>query len=165
MATSVEFFISLTALIVGTSHLFRANDWSTAYARLHDAGRHGAFINGGLQLTPGAVILATLPWSWPHVLLTALGVLLVLKGAICFLLPDIALKSMRRGAENPRGFQFAGVILLAIGVWAAYCAWQHMAATPYFHGNSLEIMPDEKLNRREVVSVVRVLPDQLCIRR
>lgn len=121
MERAVEWFVAVTSLIVGCSHIFRATDWVEVFARLHRIGRPGAFINGGLSLVTGAIIVAGHPvWTWPGVALTVFGWLMVAKGAVCFLAPDKALRSMEdRSTRN--GFIFAGVVLLVIAAWAFYC--------------------------------------------
>jgi hypothetical protein len=120
----VEWFVAVTSLIVGASHVVRAGDWVEVYHRLHRTGRPGAFINGGLSLVPGAVIVAGhRDWSWPGAVLTAFGWLLVLKGLICFLLPDKALRSMERGPSRA-AYIAGGILLMAVGTWAGYCVWQ-----------------------------------------
>jgi uncharacterized protein YjeT (DUF2065 family) len=119
----IELFIAITAIVVGLSHIVRPDDWAAAYRRLHGAGRAGAFANGGLSLMPGAIILAGhRVWTFPGVVITAFGCLLVLKGAVCLLAPDKALRSMEHGANSPKSFQVAGAIVLVVGVWAAWCA-------------------------------------------
>jgi hypothetical protein len=71
------------------------------FDRLHRAGRPGAFANGALSLVPGAAIVAGHGgWSWPGAVLTCFGWLLVIKGLICFLLPDMAVRSMARGPSR-----------------------------------------------------------------
>jgi hypothetical protein len=125
---SIEWFVAVTALIVGASHLLRPKDWAETFRQLHDCGRPGAFINGTLTLIPGAALVAThRSWEWPGAVLTGFGWLLVSKGVVCLLAPDLALRSMARGASSPRGFIVGGVLLLAIGVWGCYCLW---SATP-----------------------------------
>jgi hypothetical protein len=122
----IEIFLAISTYVIGASHLFRSDDWAAAYGRLHDLGRPAAFINGGLHLAAGAAIIAALQTlAWPDIVLTVFGCLLVVKGTVCFLAPDLALKSMRHGAEHPRGFKFGGLLLIAVGAWASYCAWQH----------------------------------------
>ncbi len=126
---AVEWFVAVTSLVVGASHLLRAADWTEAYRQLHRVGRPGAFVNGALSLVAGALLVAGHPiWTWPGVVLTVLGWLLVAKGAICFLLPDTALRSMELG-HSPRRFVAAGVVLLAIGAWACYCIWRGTPAS------------------------------------
>jgi hypothetical protein len=118
---AVEWFIAVTSLVIGASHIVRAGDWVATFGILHRAGRPGAFVNGALSLVPGALIVAShRSWSWPGTILTAFGWLLVLKGLICFLAPDMALHSMER-APSRRAFVAGGIALIAVGTWAVYC--------------------------------------------
>jgi hypothetical protein len=118
----VEWFVAVTALAVGASHLLRPGDWAEAFRLLHRCGRSGAFANGALSLAPGAAIVAGHgSWAWPGAVLTGFGWLLVVKGVVCLLAPDKALRSMAQGAGSPRGFVLAGAICLAVGGWACYC--------------------------------------------
>jgi hypothetical protein len=71
---AVEGFIAITALVVGASHVLRPGDWAEVYRRLRRCGRPGAFVNGGLSLVPGALVLAgQRSWSGPGAVRTALG--------------------------------------------------------------------------------------------
>jgi hypothetical protein len=125
MEQAIEWFVAVTSLIVGLSHLLRPADWAEAYRQLHQGGRPGAFVNGGLHLVAGAAIVAGHgSWVWPGAVLTAFGWLLVAKAIVCFLAPGLALRSMERGSRSPRGFVGAGVLLLVIGAWACYCLWR-----------------------------------------
>src|SRR5262245_56957183 len=96
--------------------------WVEVFAALHRLGRPGAFANGGLSLVPGAVLVAVHPvWSGPAVVLTVLGWLMVLKGAICFLAPGVALRSMGKAAAGQgREFVVGGLVLLAVAGVLAY---------------------------------------------
>jgi uncharacterized protein YjeT (DUF2065 family) len=124
MERAIEAFVALTSLIVGASHIVRRDAWVEAYGRLSRNGRPGAFVNGGLSLAPGAAIVAGHgAWSWPGGVLTAFGWLLVVKGLIGFLTPDLALRSMERAPSRVR-FAVGGVLLMAVGAWATYCFWR-----------------------------------------
>src|SRR5204862_6238959 len=62
------------------------------------SGPPGAFISGAISLVPGAAFIAAhWVWTWPAARLTVLGCALVLKGAVCFLAPNVALRG-RPGA-------------------------------------------------------------------
>lgn len=124
MEQAVEWFVAVTALAIGASHLLRPSDWADAFRQLSRCGRAGAFVNGGLSLAPGAAIVAGHgSWAWPGAVLTGFGWLLVVKGGVCLLAPDWALRSMERGAGNPRGFIAGGVVMPVIGGWACFCLW------------------------------------------
>lgn len=121
MERAIDCFVALTSLIVGASHVVWPDAWVEAFGRLHRNGRPGAFFNGALSLVPGAAVVAGHgAWSWPGGIVTAFGWLLVAKGAICFLAPDVALRSMGRPPSRA-AFVFGGVVLLAVGAWAGYC--------------------------------------------
>jgi hypothetical protein len=127
MSQAIEIFVAVTALIIGLSHLLRPQDWSDTILALHRTGRPGAFANGAIHMFPGVVIVAGhWVWSWPEAVLTFLGCVLVVKGAIGFLLPDVALRSMSLARVASR-FRGAGIFGLAIAGWAIYCLW-HRAA-------------------------------------
>ena len=124
VAEAVEWYVAITALIVGASHVAWPRGWAETFGQLHRCGRPGAFANGGLSLVTGAVIVAGHgSWAWPGAVLTGFGWLMVAKGMICLLTPDKALRSMARGSQSPRSFVAGGVVLLAIGGWACYCLW------------------------------------------
>jgi hypothetical protein len=121
---AIEWYLAVTGLVVGLSHILQTRAWMEFFYMPHRLGRPGAYINGAISLVPGAVIVAGHPsWSWPGAPLTALGWLMVTKGAIAFLAPELALRSMER-APSRAGFVVGGVVLMAIGAWAGYCAWQ-----------------------------------------
>jgi hypothetical protein len=124
----VEWFVAITSLAVGASHVLRSRDWADAYRQLHALGRPGAFVNGGLSLAVGAAVTAGHgSWEWPGAVITALGWLCVVKGVTCLLAPRLALRSMERGSQSPRGFVAAGAVMMALGGWALYCLWRGAA--------------------------------------
>ncbi|MCY2965415.1 MAG: hypothetical protein NT069_17575 [Planctomycetota bacterium] len=115
----------MSTLIVAVSHILRPADWATLFRQLHELRRTGAFINGMITLIPGAMIVAGhWVWSFPGIVVTLYGLLLVVKSAVCLLFPDVALRSMRRGGDSPRGFIGAGVVLLCLSVWTCYSLWK-----------------------------------------
>ncbi len=119
---SVEWYVALTCAVLGISHVLRAADWRDTFQRMLAGGRPMAFLNGALSLFTGAAIVAThRTLAWPKVVLVAFGWLNVLKGLVCLVTPDGGLRSMQR-ASVP-GFVVAGVGLLAISAWAAFCAF------------------------------------------
>jgi hypothetical protein len=120
-----EWYALITCLVVGLSHLLHPQAWAEVFTALHRLGKPGAFANGGVNLVTGAAFVAAHPvWSGPAAVLTLLGWALVLKGAICFLAPSLALRSMgRAGAGHGRAFGAGGLLLLAIAGALGYVLW------------------------------------------
>ena len=125
MERAVEWFALVTCVVLGLSHVLQSRAWAELFAGLHRLGKPGAFVNGGLSLAPGAVYVAAHPvWSGPGVVLTIFGWLLVLKGAFCFLVPGLALRSMgKAGAGTEREFIPAGLVLLGVAGVLGYVLW------------------------------------------
>lgn len=122
MVHTIEWFVAVTSLIIGLSHIVRARDWCELFRQLHARGNPGAFINGGLSLAAGAFIVAGHPvWTGPRLVITVFGWMLIAKAAICLLLPQKGLHSMERGSESPRSFVIAGIVALALGAWSLVC--------------------------------------------
>ena len=126
MERATEIFVLITGAVIGLSHIVQARAWAELYAALSRQGRLGAFANGALHLVAGAAIVAGhgTVWSWPAAVIAVLGWALVVKGAVTFLAPGLALRSMTQaGARSGRGFVVGGFVLLAISGVAAYALW------------------------------------------
>jgi hypothetical protein len=125
MREAAEWVALITCTIIGFSHIFQPRAWADVYARLFRLDKPGAFINGGLCLLPGAVYVVVHPvWSWPAVVLTVFGWLLVIKGAMCLIVPNLALRSMgKAGASTGREFVAGGLLLLGIAAAIGYALW------------------------------------------
>ena len=125
MERAAEWFALITCIIVGLSHLLCPKGWTETFAMLHRLGTPGAFANGGLSLVPGEAFVATHnTWAGPATVLTMLGWMLVVKGALCFLVPAVALRGMRKaGAGKGREFMAGGVMLLVVAGIVGYVLW------------------------------------------
>ncbi len=130
MELVIEWYLAVTLVIIGLSHLLRPADWAEAYRQWHACGHPGVFVNGGLHLVTGAAIVGChRSWEWPGAMLTAFGWLLVAKGFLCLIWPQKAMQSMAAGSRSLRGFVVAGVMSITIGLWACYCVWNRTHAT------------------------------------
>jgi len=124
MEGAVEWYVLVSGVIIGLSHLLRPRDWAETFRQLHGWGRPGAFANGALSLVLGAAIVAGHgSMAWPGAVVTVFGWLLIAKAATCFLAPDKALRSMERGSRSPRGFVIGGLLMLAFVGWTCFCLW------------------------------------------
>ena len=116
MDRAAEWYVMVTGIIIGLSHILHPGAWADAFAALHRLGKPGAFVNGALNLFQGAVFVAVHPaWSGPSAVLTLLGWGLVLKGSIGFLAPDLSLRGIAKaGAFKGQEFRVGGLVLVTI---------------------------------------------------
>jgi len=123
---AIEIFAAINFLILGLSHVFQPRVWAEFFVRLREWGRPGAFANGFLTLITGSLIVAFHNvWSWPGVLLTAIGYSMLLKSLVAFVRPDLGLASMARVTTEQSGkIVVAGVMLIAVAGFLGYSVWQ-----------------------------------------
>ena len=126
MERAIEIFAAINFLILGLSHVFQPRVWAEFFVRLREWGRPGAFANGFLTLITGSLIVAFHNvWSWPGVLLTAIGYSMLLKSLVAFVRPDLGLASMARVTTEQSGkIVVAGVMLIAVAGFLGYSVWQ-----------------------------------------
>jgi len=119
---ALEIFAVVQLTVIGLSHIVFHRAWAEFFIWLTAKGRVGAFANGFMSLALGSMVVAFHQvWSGLPMVLTIMGVLSLVKAAQCFLLPDLALRSMARvSLARSRGFVVAGVIALAIAGVTAY---------------------------------------------
>jgi hypothetical protein len=124
MERAVELFAAVQCVVIGLSHLTQPLGWVDFFVRLREAGRAGVFVNGFLSLGFGSIVVAFHNvWEGLPVVLTLLGWAQVVKAGLCFVAPDVGLRSLGRvKPERAREFVFAGVVLLALGVLFGYLA-------------------------------------------
>ena len=116
MEKAVEVFAAVGFLVIGLSHLGQPRAWVAFYQALVARGAPGAFLEGFLLLNFGAIIVAFHNvWDGPAVVLTLIGWAQVLKGAVRFLAPEVALRAMARvPPERAWQFQAGGAFALVI---------------------------------------------------
>jgi hypothetical protein len=122
MERAVEVFAVIQLAIIGVSHVVFHREWARFFIWLRERGLTGAFANGFTSLAFGSVVVAFHPvWSGIPLVLTVFGILSLVKAAQCFLLPELALRSMRRvSLERSWEFVVAGVISLLVATITAY---------------------------------------------
>jgi hypothetical protein len=125
MEQAVQVFAAVGFLVIGLSHLGQPRAWVAFYQALVARGAPGAFLEGFLLLNFGAFIVAFHNvWDGPAVVLTLIGWAQVLKGAVRFLAPEVALRGMARvPPERAWQFQAGGVFALVISgflFWVRY---------------------------------------------
>ena len=121
MERALEIFAVVQLTVIGLSHIVFHRSWAEFFVWLTARGRAGAFANGFMSLAFGSMVVAFHQvWSGLPMVLTIVGTLSLVKAAHCFLLPDIALRSMARvRPERSREFIGAGIVALAIAAVTA----------------------------------------------
>lgn len=121
MERALEIFAAVQLTIIGLSHIVFHRAWAEFFVWLTAHGRAGAFANGFMSLALGSMVVAFHQvWTGLPLVLTIVGVLSLAKAALCFLRPDVALRSMARVTpERSREFIGAGVVALMIAAVTA----------------------------------------------
>ena len=116
MERAVQLFAAISFLVIGLSHVFQRETWIDFFQALAAKGKSGAFFEGFLLLNFGAIVVAFHNvWQGPAIVLTLIGWSQVLKGVVRFVLPDVALRIMRRlTSERAWQIQVGGVFALAV---------------------------------------------------
>lgn len=116
MEQSTQTFAAVSFLVIGLSHLVQPKAWVTYFQELAAQGTTGAFTEGFLYLSFGAIVVAFHNvWHGPELLLTLIGWAHVVKGSIRFVVPQVALRVMARATfERAWHFQAGGVFALLL---------------------------------------------------
>jgi hypothetical protein len=122
MERAIEIFAVIQLTIIGFSHIVYHRAWAEFFIWLRSKGSAGVFANGFLSLTLGSLVFSFhRVWSGIGLVLTVFALLNLLKAANCFLLPEVAMRSMQRvSVERSREFVVAGVLSLAIAAVVAF---------------------------------------------
>ncbi len=118
---AIEFFVAVNLLVVGISHFLQPGIWIAFFAYLYEQKNAGNIINALIALGFGSFITAFhWVWVWPKALITLYGLLLVLKGFVYLIYPQIGLASIKSVAINGRKkFKLGGLVmfLFALGIF------------------------------------------------
>jgi hypothetical protein len=119
---AIEIYAGIGFLIMGLSHLLQPRAWVAFFVRLREMGDVGVFVNGFLSLIFGSLVVSFHNvWTGLPVILTVIGWSQIIKAAMSFVMPQIAIRSLQRVAmERAWAFQVAGVISLALSGLMAY---------------------------------------------
>jgi hypothetical protein len=121
MEQATQVFAAVSFLVIGISHLVQPKAWVAWYQSLAAQGVSGAFSEGFLSLSFGAIIVGFHNvWDGPAAVLTVIGWAQVAKGLVRFAAPQFALRIMARMTlDRAWIFQAGGVFALALSgfVW------------------------------------------------
>ena len=122
MQSAIELLACIQFLIVGLSHLAQPRVWVAFFIALREKGPAGVFINGFLSLWFGSLIVVFHNvWTGLPVILTVIGWTQVIKAAVSFVAPGLAMRSLQRvSIERAWEFQVAGAVAIGLSGVMAY---------------------------------------------
>jgi hypothetical protein len=119
MEAAIERFAAISYFAVGLSHVLQPKGWAEWFAQLRARGAPGAFVNGMMSLTFGAVIVAFhgSNWTWPGAVVTFVGWASVLKGTLHMCFPAHSLRSMSQ-VDGGKAWKIAaaGAVMLPLSI-------------------------------------------------
>ncbi len=118
IAHPIEAFLAIPFLIMGLSHIVQPTMWRDFFGTLHSMGPRGVIWRTfALELWPAASIVSFhQEWSWPGIILTLYGHLLMLKITIGLISPAVGLRSLAMSqSHGEKGFVIAGTLLCLLG--------------------------------------------------
>ena len=127
MEQGTQVFAAISFLVIGLSHLLQPRAWVVFYQALAARGTAGAFLEGFLCLSFGAIIVAFHNvWHGYALVLTLIGWGQVLKGLGRFVAPELAVRVMARASfEHAWYFKAGGVFALLL---SGFCWWLRFVA-------------------------------------
>ena len=119
MEIAIERMAGIVFLAIGLSHVLRPHGWVEWFAQLRARGAPGAFVNGMMSLSLGALMVGFhgTQWSgWPAVV-TFMGWAQVFKGTLHICFPAYSLRTMQLVTpEHYRRFIWAGALFIPVAI-------------------------------------------------
>ena len=125
MDVAIERMVGITFLAIALSHLLRPREWGEFFDQLGAKGAPGAFFNGMLSLSLGALIVGFhgTQWSGWSGVVTFIGYAQVFKGFLHLCFPAYSLRSMGMvSAERHKKLALAGAVMLPMAVAMLYAS-------------------------------------------
>ena len=121
MEQATQVFAAVSLLVIGLSHLVQPKAWVAWFQELSARGAPGAFTDGFLSLSFGAIIVGFHNvWQGPAMVLTLVGWAQIVKALVRFVAPRFAAMMMGKVSNDRAWFFEAGgvfALLLSGFVW------------------------------------------------
>jgi len=113
---SIELWAAIQFLITGLSHITMPRAWAEFFVMLRSRGDAGAFANGFLSLSFGALVVGFHNvWSGLPMVLTVFGWAQIVKAFLTFVVPGHGVRMLSLvSLERPRMFVAPGALLVAV---------------------------------------------------
>lgn len=122
----IQGVLALPLILLGLSHIFQTKMWLDFFNGLADMGQAGVvWRTFMLELWPAILIVSFhQDWSWPNIMISLYGHLLLLKVALSLLIPQLGLRSLQQADRSGSvAFVIAGLILILLGLLCGYQAY------------------------------------------
>lgn len=122
----IQGVLALPLLLLGMSHILQKQMWLDFFEGLAAKGHAGVMWRTFmLELWPAILIVSFhQDWSWPNVLITVYGHLLMLKVGVSVLVPQLGLRSLQQADRSGlSAFMLAGVALILLALLCAHQAY------------------------------------------
>jgi len=121
---ATQLFAAVSLFVIGLSHLFQPKAWVVWFQALAARGTVGAFTDGFICLSFGAMIVGFHNvWEGPAMVLTLIGWAQVMKALGRFLAPQLTVHVMQKATMDRAWiFQAGGIFALALSgfLWWLY---------------------------------------------
>ncbi|MEO5815727.1 MAG: hypothetical protein ABIT20_10650 [Gemmatimonadaceae bacterium] len=117
--------VGIAFLAIALSHLLRPREWGEFFDQLRAKGAPGAFVNGMLSLSFGALIVGFhgTQWNGWAGVVTFIGWAQVFKGTLHLCFPAYSLRSMALvSAERHKKLAVAGALMLPLALGMIYAS-------------------------------------------
>jgi hypothetical protein len=120
----IERLTALLLLMTSLSHIAAPLAWARLFARLRESGELAGLGIAAIHAPLGVLILAFHPvWSWPGVVVTALGYALAAKSLLYLLVPRLAQRTIPGDPEaHAWRYRAAGLLMLPFATWIGFLA-------------------------------------------
>jgi len=125
MDHAIERMAGIAFLAIALSHVLRPREWGEFFDQLRAKGAPGAFINGLMSLSLGALIVGFhgTQWSGWAGVVTFVGWAQVFKGTLHICFPSYSLRAMGMvSAERHKKFVLAGALMLPLAAAMLYAS-------------------------------------------
>src|SRR6185295_11225607 len=119
MEIAIERMTGVAFLVIALSHIVQPRGWADFFAQLRARGAPGAFINGMMSLSLGALIVGFHGTTWGGLasIVTILGWGQVVKGLLNLCFPAYGLRRMASVTPDKAWkFAVAGAVMLPLGL-------------------------------------------------
>jgi len=130
MEQAIQFTLGVSYLIIGLSCLVQVNDWISWMDKIQEDGRRTAVIMGSIALMLSAFIVGAHPiWSGLPLLITLIGVIGMIEGALYLLFPgSLPFLLSFFTQKNTILIRSLSIFSIVLGAVILYIWWEGLAA-------------------------------------